>query len=115
MILSGCGHAGIVNTVEYARKVVRAAPIHAVVGGLHLFALDDERLDWTADQLKAPGLENLLGAHCTGIEAVYQHPPAGGPRPQVVRRWARWGRLSCSARASIPATWRADGVGARNR
>jgi len=72
VILSGCGHAGIVNTVDYARKIVRAAPIHAVVGGLHLFALDDERLGWTAEQLKARGLENLLGAHCTGIEAVYR-------------------------------------------
>src|SRR5258706_1374386 len=72
VILAGCGHAGIVNTVEYARKVVRPAPIHAIVGGLHLFALDDERLNWTADQLKAAALGSLLGAHCTGIEAVYR-------------------------------------------
>ena len=72
VILAGCGHAGIVNTVEYARKVVRAAPIAAIVGGLHLYALDDERLNWTADQLKANGLGSLLGAHCTGIEAVYR-------------------------------------------
>jgi 7,8-dihydropterin-6-yl-methyl-4-(beta-D-ribofuranosyl)aminobenzene 5'-phosphate synthase len=72
VILAGCGHAGIVNTVEYARKVVRAAPIHAIVGGLHLFALDDERLNWTADQLKANGLATLVGAHCTGIEAVFR-------------------------------------------
>jgi len=72
VILAGCGHAGIVNTVEYARKIVRPAPIHAIVGGLHLYALDDERLNWTADQLKAAGLENLMGAHCTGLEAVYR-------------------------------------------
>ena len=72
VILAGCGHAGIVNTVDYARKVVRAAPIHAIVGGLHLLALDDERLAWTADQLKANGLGHLVGAHCTGIEAVYR-------------------------------------------
>jgi 7,8-dihydropterin-6-yl-methyl-4-(beta-D-ribofuranosyl)aminobenzene 5'-phosphate synthase len=72
VILAGCGHAGIVNTVDYARKVVRAAPIHAIVGGLHLYALDDERLNWTADQLKAAGLQNLMGAHCTGLEAVYR-------------------------------------------
>jgi 7,8-dihydropterin-6-yl-methyl-4-(beta-D-ribofuranosyl)aminobenzene 5'-phosphate synthase len=72
VILAGCGHAGIINTVEYARKVVRAAKVHAIVGGLHLYALDDERLNWTADQLKANGLGNLMGAHCTGIEAVYR-------------------------------------------
>ena len=40
-------------TVDYARKVVRAAPVHAVIGGLHLFELADDRLDWTGDQLKA--------------------------------------------------------------
>jgi 7,8-dihydropterin-6-yl-methyl-4-(beta-D-ribofuranosyl)aminobenzene 5'-phosphate synthase len=72
VILAGCGHAGIVNTVEMARRVVREAPVYAIVGGLHLFPLDDERLDWTADQLRRFGLENLLGAHCTGIEAVYR-------------------------------------------
>lgn len=72
VILAGCGHAGIVNTVEYARRVVRPASIHAIVGGLHLYALDDEKLNWTADQLKTNGLQTLLGAHCTGIEAVYR-------------------------------------------
>ena len=72
VILSGCGHAGVVNTVEQARRAVREAPLHALVGGLHLFPLDDERLDWTADKLRAFGLENLVGAHCTGLEAVYR-------------------------------------------
>jgi 7,8-dihydropterin-6-yl-methyl-4-(beta-D-ribofuranosyl)aminobenzene 5'-phosphate synthase len=72
VILTGCGHAGVVNTAQYARRVVREAPLHALIGGAHLFALDDERLDWTADRLRAFGLENLLGAHCTGIEAVYR-------------------------------------------
>ena len=72
VILAGCGHAGVVNTVELARRAVREASVHAIVGGLHLFPLDDERLDWTADQLRGFGLENLLGAHCTGLEAVYR-------------------------------------------
>jgi len=72
VVLTGCGHAGVVNTLEQARRVVREAPVHALVGGLHLFPLDDERLDWTADKLKAFGLENLIGAHCTGLEAVYR-------------------------------------------
>jgi 7,8-dihydropterin-6-yl-methyl-4-(beta-D-ribofuranosyl)aminobenzene 5'-phosphate synthase len=72
VILSGCGHAGVVNTVELARRAVREAPLHALVGGLHLFPLDDARLDWTADKLRAFGLENLVGAHCTGLEAVYR-------------------------------------------
>jgi 7,8-dihydropterin-6-yl-methyl-4-(beta-D-ribofuranosyl)aminobenzene 5'-phosphate synthase len=72
VVITGCGHAGIVNTLEHARQAVRQAPVRAVVGGFHLFALDDERLDWTADRMKAFEVANVIGAHCTGIEAVYR-------------------------------------------
>jgi len=72
VIITGCGHAGIVNIVDYARRSVGNAPIHAVIGGLHLFAATDEQLAWTAAKLKAAGLVHLLGAHCTGVEAVFR-------------------------------------------
>jgi 7,8-dihydropterin-6-yl-methyl-4-(beta-D-ribofuranosyl)aminobenzene 5'-phosphate synthase len=72
VILSGCGHAGVVNTVEYARDQVRKAPLVAAIGGFHLYDLPDDRLEWTAGKLKEFGIQNLLGAHCTGIEAVYR-------------------------------------------
>ena len=58
------------GTVEYAREKVRNAPLYAAIGGFHLYALDDAKLDWTAQKLKEFGLKNFLGAHCTGIEAV---------------------------------------------
>jgi 7,8-dihydropterin-6-yl-methyl-4-(beta-D-ribofuranosyl)aminobenzene 5'-phosphate synthase len=61
-----------VNTAAYAQKVVRKAPLHALIGGFHLFPLPDDRLDWTADRLREVGVEQLVGAHCTGIEAVYR-------------------------------------------
>jgi 7,8-dihydropterin-6-yl-methyl-4-(beta-D-ribofuranosyl)aminobenzene 5'-phosphate synthase len=72
VLVSGCGHAGIVNTLEYARKVVRQAPVVAAVGGFHLFPASDATLEWTARKLKGFKLQYLLGAHCTGIEAVYR-------------------------------------------
>jgi 7,8-dihydropterin-6-yl-methyl-4-(beta-D-ribofuranosyl)aminobenzene 5'-phosphate synthase len=72
IVISGCGHAGIINTVEYARKAIRQAPIEAAIGGFHLYAATDESLEWTAGRLRAVGLRHLLGAHCTGIEAVYR-------------------------------------------
>lgn len=72
IVISGCGHAGIINTAEYARKAIRQAPIDAAIGGFHLFAATDEQLAWTAGQLRAVGLRHLLGAHCTGIEAVFR-------------------------------------------
>jgi 7,8-dihydropterin-6-yl-methyl-4-(beta-D-ribofuranosyl)aminobenzene 5'-phosphate synthase len=70
--LFGCGHAGVINTLEYGRKTIDAAPVQAVIGGVHLFSADDERLAWTAAKLKAFGVRQFMGAHCTGIEAVYR-------------------------------------------
>lgn len=72
VVITGCGHAGIVNISEYARTKVRKAPLHAVLGGIHLYEASDETLAWTGAKLKEFGLQNLLGAHCTGIEAVYR-------------------------------------------
>ncbi len=71
VLISGCGHAGIINTLEYARRQVREARVHAAVGGFHLFEASPSTLDWTAAKLRDMELANLLGAHCTGIEAVF--------------------------------------------
>jgi 7,8-dihydropterin-6-yl-methyl-4-(beta-D-ribofuranosyl)aminobenzene 5'-phosphate synthase len=71
VVVSGCGHAGVVNTLEFARKTVREAPILAALGGFHLFPADEKTLDWTAARLRDVGLQSMLGAHCTGIEAVH--------------------------------------------
>src|SRR5215813_14962720 len=52
VVLSGCGHAGMINTLEHARRRIKAAPIYAALGGFHLYILNDEKLDWTASKLK---------------------------------------------------------------
>jgi 7,8-dihydropterin-6-yl-methyl-4-(beta-D-ribofuranosyl)aminobenzene 5'-phosphate synthase len=72
VLISGCGHAGLMNTVEFARSTLRNAPLYAALGGFHLLALDDAKLAWTAAALKRAGLKHFVGAHCTGIEAVYR-------------------------------------------
>lgn len=72
VVVSGCAHAGIVNTLELARSRIRAAPVYAAIGGFHLFPADDATLAWTAGKLREFGLARLLGAHCTGIEAVFR-------------------------------------------
>jgi 7,8-dihydropterin-6-yl-methyl-4-(beta-D-ribofuranosyl)aminobenzene 5'-phosphate synthase len=72
VVISGCGHAGIINTLEYARKTVRDVPVEAAIGGFHLFGATDAALEWTGGRLRALGVRNLLGAHCTGIEAVFR-------------------------------------------
>jgi 7,8-dihydropterin-6-yl-methyl-4-(beta-D-ribofuranosyl)aminobenzene 5'-phosphate synthase len=70
--LFGCGHAGVINTLDHIRKAMDPGPVKAVIGGLHLFAADDQHLAWTASQLKRFAVQQMIGAHCTGIEAVYR-------------------------------------------
>jgi 7,8-dihydropterin-6-yl-methyl-4-(beta-D-ribofuranosyl)aminobenzene 5'-phosphate synthase len=72
VVITGCGHAGIVNIVTFAEKHFNDQPIYGIVGGLHLFASTDEQVDWTAGKLRAYRVANLLAAHCTGIEATYR-------------------------------------------
>lgn len=72
VLISGCGHSGIINTLDYARQQVRNAPIHAAIGGFHLYPATDAQLEWTAGKLREFGLQQFIGAHCTGIEATYR-------------------------------------------
>lgn len=81
----GCGHAGVINTLEYARAFIRPARIHALIGGIHIFAAPPETWAWTADKLRTFGVDHLIGAHCTGIEAVYYlRQPLGLDRAHAV-------------------------------
>ena len=72
VVLTGCGHSGVVNIIEYAQAIVRPARVHALIGGIHLFDAKAETLAWTAGKLQGFGVDNLIGAHCTGIETVYR-------------------------------------------
>jgi 7,8-dihydropterin-6-yl-methyl-4-(beta-D-ribofuranosyl)aminobenzene 5'-phosphate synthase len=72
VVLSGCGHAGIVNTVRYALRLTGEAKLAAVIGGFHLsgpmFEPIIEPTVQAFDEL-SPGL--LMPAHCTGWKAVH--------------------------------------------
>lgn len=72
VVLTGCGHAGVINIVEHARSFVRPARVHALIGGIHLFNASEQTLKWTGDRLRSIGVDHLIGAHCTGIEVVYR-------------------------------------------
>jgi len=70
IVLLGCGHSGSVNLLEQVRSSIQDAPIHALMGGMHLATADDDTLDWTGENLRRLGLENLMAGHCTGIEPL---------------------------------------------
>lgn len=71
VILSGCAHAGIINTILYARKVTGIEKVHAVMGGFHLSgALFEPIIDRTAEELKKLAPRYIIPAHCTGRKAI---------------------------------------------
>lgn len=70
IVLLGCGHSGVVNALDHIQDTIHDEPIVALMGGLHLFAADDETLDWTAARLLEIGVKNLMAGHCTGIEPM---------------------------------------------
>lgn len=73
VILSGCGHAGIVNTVRYARKLTGTDAVAAIVGGFHLSGPMFERIiEPTVDALAELSPALLVPAHCTGWKAVHR-------------------------------------------
>lgn len=70
VILTGCGHAGVVNTVRQAQKVAGTEKVHAVMGGLHLVNAKPERIHSTVADLKAAKPDYVVPAHCSGFEAI---------------------------------------------
>ena len=72
IVLLGCGHSGVVNMLTHVQSAIADRPIHALMGGLHLFNATDQTLGWTADRLREIGVEHLMAGHCTGIEPLFR-------------------------------------------
>lgn len=71
VVISGCAHAGIVNTVEYAKELTGQDKIHAVLGGFHLTGPFFEKIhDETVEALKKMEPEVVMPMHCTGWKAI---------------------------------------------
>lgn len=69
VVITGCAHAGICNTVEYACKVAGTQKILAVFGGFHL-KNDNDLTQKTIDYLKMKGVERVHPSHCTSFPAL---------------------------------------------
>ena len=70
VLITGCCHAGIINTVEACRKARPDIAIRTIIGGLHLRHASAERLERTAAYLASLNLDRLVLMHCTGENAV---------------------------------------------
>ncbi len=69
VVILGCCHAGLVNTLEYIAELTEGRPILAVIGGTHLLRAGEERLAHTAGLLETLDVKLLAPNHCTGLHA----------------------------------------------
>lgn len=73
IILSGCAHAGIINTVHHAVKVTGIDKIHAVMGGFHLSGpFFEPIIDRTTQEFKKINPAYIIPTHCTGRKAIME-------------------------------------------
>jgi 7,8-dihydropterin-6-yl-methyl-4-(beta-D-ribofuranosyl)aminobenzene 5'-phosphate synthase len=70
VVLSGCAHRGIVNTVKYAQKMTGIQKVYAVIGGFHLTGAKPEVVQKTITDIKAIGPDYIVPTHCTGFAAI---------------------------------------------
>ncbi len=69
VILLGCAHAGVINTVEYIRQLTGGVQVYAIIGGMHLVHASSERLNRTCERIAVEKPAVLAPAHCTGEAA----------------------------------------------
>jgi 7,8-dihydropterin-6-yl-methyl-4-(beta-D-ribofuranosyl)aminobenzene 5'-phosphate synthase len=71
VVILGCGHRGIINTLRHAQRLTGKEVVYAVVGGTHLIRASNERIEKTVADLRDMGIQKLGVSHCTGF-----HPSA---------------------------------------
>jgi 7,8-dihydropterin-6-yl-methyl-4-(beta-D-ribofuranosyl)aminobenzene 5'-phosphate synthase len=69
VVITGCAHRGIINTLRHAQELTGVERIDTVVGGTHLIRAEAEQLELTIANLKEMGIKRLGVSHCTGAQA----------------------------------------------
>ena len=69
VVILGCAHRGIINTLYHAQQLTGVKTIHTVLGGCHLMDASEERIWLTIAALKELGVQRLGVSHCTGLPA----------------------------------------------
>jgi len=70
VVVSGCAHAGIINTIRHSQKLMGVKHVHAVVGGFHLKDSNEETIKATIDDLTEINPDFIFPCHCTGSEPI---------------------------------------------
>jgi 7,8-dihydropterin-6-yl-methyl-4-(beta-D-ribofuranosyl)aminobenzene 5'-phosphate synthase len=80
VVLVGCSHAGLINTLWHARELAECPRLHAVLGGFHLLEAGRERIERTARALAEMSPDVVIPCHCTGARAAGALQDALGSR-----------------------------------
>jgi 7,8-dihydropterin-6-yl-methyl-4-(beta-D-ribofuranosyl)aminobenzene 5'-phosphate synthase len=70
VVLTGCAHAGVVNTVNYAREISGVERVWAILGGFHLAPAKDPDIERTIDEIQKLGPAMIAPSHCTGFKPI---------------------------------------------
>ncbi|MEW6738407.1 MAG: MBL fold metallo-hydrolase [Nitrospirota bacterium] len=70
VIIAGCSHAGIINTIEQAIKITGIDDIYCVIGGFHLIGPGEAKIEKTINEFRRLNVKKIVPIHCTGFEAI---------------------------------------------
>jgi 7,8-dihydropterin-6-yl-methyl-4-(beta-D-ribofuranosyl)aminobenzene 5'-phosphate synthase len=93
VIITGCCHAGIVNTMMRAKKITGVEKIHAIVGGLHLVDASEVKIEKSVEALRE--VDWVFAGHCTGFE---------GQRRIAIALGERFAQFHTGSMISFPIT-----------
>lgn len=71
VVLLGCAHSGVVNTLHYIERLTEEKPLAFVIGGMHLVNASPERIQRTIQEFHRMGVEKIAPCHCTGTSACH--------------------------------------------
>ncbi len=72
VIIGGCSHSGIINTIKHFQQITGVTAIHAVMGGFHLAGENEKIIDPTIHEMKTFNPDFIIPMHCTGWNAINQ-------------------------------------------
>jgi 7,8-dihydropterin-6-yl-methyl-4-(beta-D-ribofuranosyl)aminobenzene 5'-phosphate synthase len=70
VVIYGCAHAGMINTLRYGREKTGEERVHAILGGTHLGFLSEDQLQASIEELKDMNPKVVAVSHCTGVQAA---------------------------------------------
>ncbi len=70
VVVLGCAHSGVINTLRFIQTLTANRPIHTVIGGMHLLHANPARMDQTVAALRGFNIQRLMPCHCTGFDAT---------------------------------------------